>query len=80
MFARPTALASPARSPSRWPRARSRSNGQVYRYEDAQGRVVYSDRAPAADAKKSESKRVTATSSRPTRRRSPRSRRPIASR
>jgi hypothetical protein len=41
-------------------RSRSSGGSQVYRYEDAQGRVVYSDRAPPADAKKSESKRVSA--------------------
>ena len=33
---------------------------QVYRYEDAQGRVVYSDRPPPSDARKAESKRVGA--------------------
>ena len=33
---------------------------QVFRYEDAQGRVYYSDRPPPADAKKSQAKRVGA--------------------
>lgn len=40
--------------------AQQPGGGQVYRYEDAQGRIVYSDRPPPADAKKSESKRVSA--------------------
>jgi glutaredoxin len=33
---------------------------QVFRYEDAQGRVVYSDRPPPADAKKAQAKRIGA--------------------
>jgi glutaredoxin len=33
---------------------------QVYRYEDANGRVYYSDRPPPADAKKAQAKRVGA--------------------
>jgi len=40
--------------------AQQPGGSQVYRYEDAQGRVVYSDRPPPADAKKAESKRVGA--------------------
>ena len=40
--------------------AQQPGGSQVYRYEDAQGRIVYSDRPPPADAKKSESKRVGA--------------------
>jgi glutaredoxin len=40
--------------------AQQPGGSQVYRYEDAQGRVVYSDRPPPTDAKKSESKRVSA--------------------
>jgi glutaredoxin len=31
---------------------------QVFRYEDAQGRVVYSDKPPPADAKKAQTKRI----------------------
>ena len=34
--------------------------GQVYRYEDAQGRVVYSDKPPPSDARKAQSKRIGA--------------------
>ena len=33
---------------------------QVFRYEDAQGRVVYTDRPPPADAKKAQAKRIGA--------------------
>ena len=33
---------------------------QVFRYEDAQGRVVYSDRPPPSDAKKAQAKRIGA--------------------
>lgn len=40
--------------------AQQPAGSQVYRYEDAQGRVVYSDRPPPADAKKAESKRIGA--------------------
>lgn len=36
------------------------AQGQVYRYEDAQGRVVYSDKPPPTDAKKAEQKRIGA--------------------
>jgi glutaredoxin len=36
------------------------TGGQVYRYEDAQGRVVYSDKPPPSDAKKAQSKRIGA--------------------
>jgi len=32
----------------------------VYRYEDAQGRVVYSDKPPPADARKAQQKRIGA--------------------
>ena len=31
---------------------------QVFRYEDAQGRVVYSDRPPPSDARKAQQKRI----------------------
>ena len=40
--------------------AQQPSGNQVYRYEDAQGRTVYSDRPPPPDAKKAEAKRVGA--------------------
>jgi len=33
---------------------------QVFRYEDSQGRVYYSDRPPPADAKKAQAKRIGA--------------------
>ena len=33
---------------------------QVFRYEDAQGRVYYSDRPPPSDAKKAQAKRIGA--------------------
>jgi glutaredoxin len=33
---------------------------QVFRYEDAQGRVYYTDRPPPADAKKAQAKRIGA--------------------
>ena len=33
---------------------------QVYRYEDSQGRVFYSDRPPPSDAKKAQAKRIGA--------------------
>ncbi|CAG1007736.1 hypothetical protein BURK1_03438 [Burkholderiales bacterium] len=36
------------------------SGNQVYRYEDAQGRVVYSDRPPPSDARKAQAKRIGA--------------------
>ncbi len=36
------------------------AQGQVYRYEDAQGRVVYSDKPPPGDAKKTQQKRLGA--------------------
>ena len=41
--------------------AQQPSGNQVYRYEDAQGRIVYSDRPPPPDAKKAEAKRVAGT-------------------
>jgi len=40
--------------------AQQPSGNQVYRYEDSQGRIVYSDRPPPPDAKKAESKRIGA--------------------
>ncbi|MFO1308533.1 MAG: glutaredoxin family protein [Burkholderiales bacterium] len=40
--------------------AQQPAGNQVYRYEDAQGRIVYSDRPPPPDAKKTEAKRVGA--------------------
>ena len=40
--------------------AQQPGGNQVYRYEDSQGRIVYSDRPPPPDAKKAESKRVGA--------------------
>lgn len=36
------------------------AGNQVYRYEDAQGRVVYSDKPPPSDAKKAQQKRIGA--------------------
>ena len=36
------------------------AQGQVYRYEDAQGRIVYSDKPPPIDAKKAQQKRIGA--------------------
>ncbi|GMU73358.1 MAG: glutaredoxin family protein [Burkholderiales bacterium] len=36
------------------------AQGQVYRYEDAQGRVVYSDKPPPTDARKAQQKRIGA--------------------
>ena len=40
--------------------AQQPAGNQVYRYEDAQGRIVYSDRPPPPDARKTEAKRVGA--------------------
>lgn len=36
------------------------SGNQVYRYQDSQGRIVYSDKPPPAEARNAESKRVGA--------------------
>lgn len=36
------------------------AQGQVYRYEDAQGRIVYSDKPPPTDARKAQQKRIGA--------------------
>ncbi|HEY8243224.1 MAG: glutaredoxin domain-containing protein [Vicinamibacteria bacterium] len=36
------------------------TGSQVFRYEDAQGRVVYTDKPPPSDAKKAQAKRIGA--------------------
>ena len=36
------------------------TGSQVFRYEDAQGRVIYSDKPPPSDAKKAQAKRIGA--------------------
>jgi len=40
--------------------AQQGAGNQVFRYEDAQGRVVYTDKPPPTDAKKAQAKRIGA--------------------